>query len=228
MNPCIINLGRGAWYPRGQARLKESLASFGNGATSYLWSDESQIGAPYHHDVPYAFKPAAFNYAKSQGHDVVLWCDCSVWAIRNIQPVFDHIKDHGHVLFAGGWNCAQWSTDKALHNLGVTRDQAESMPMFMACCMGLDVTTENGQKFLERWTALSLDNETFPGPWNNQGGVASKDPRCQGHRHDQTAGSVIAAQLGMPLTIGHETHFAYYYDKMSEIKDSVCLLAQGM
>lgn len=228
MNACVINLGRGAWYPRGQARLRDSLVHHGQGVITYLWSDESQIGAPYHQDVPYAFKPAAFNYAQSQGHDVVLWCDCSVWAIRNIQPVLNHIKEHGHVFFAGGWDCGQWSTDTALENLGVTRDEATAMPMFMACCMGLDLSTEKGQKFLEKWTRLSLDGKTFPGPWSNDDKQASKDPRCLGHRHDQTAGSIIAAQLNMSLTIGHETYFAYYYDKMEDIKETVCLLAQGM
>ena len=44
---------------------------------------------------------------------------------------------------------------------------------------------------------LAVDNITFPGPHNNDNLLASKDRRVKGHRHDQTAMSVIAIRLGM-------------------------------
>lgn len=228
MNPCVVNFGKGAWYPRGRQRLLDSLKGVGYAGGILSYTDESQIGAPTHQQAPYAFKTSCFLRAQEAGHDVVLWCDCSVWAIRPLDALLEHVRREGHVFFQGGWNCAQWSTDSSLESLGVTRDEAEKLPMLMACCMGLDLTNPRSAEFLRRWHEKAMDGHTFAGPWSNEGQACSKDPRCLGHRHDQTAASVIGGLLGMEQIVGHESHFAYYYGKMEEIKDSVCLLAQGM
>jgi hypothetical protein len=240
LNSCVINFAKGSWYPRGQERLLRSLQDVGYQDPVYAWQDESSLGAPLHAEVPYAFKISAFNFAAERGHRLVLWCDAAVWATRPLDPIFEHIRREGHVFFDGGYNCAQWTSDACLGALGVSRDEAEGMPMYMACCMGLDLANERSREFLRRLTEKASDGASFPGAWTNEDHAVSGDPRCRGHRHDQSAGSIIAWQLGMAQTIGHETHFRYYQNvagtpyqygeenDMEGIRESVVLLSQGM
>lgn len=240
MKHCIINLGNGAWYPRGQARLVNSLKAVGYPGTVFAWTNESDVGAPPHATLPYAFKLGAFNRAKEAGFDTILWCDCAVWAWHDLEPIFKHIDEHGHVFFQGGWNCAQWTSDACLAKMGVSRDTVEPMPHYMACCMGLSLKSDKSREFLRILTAYSLDGITFPGPWNNNGNCCSTDPRCLGHRHDQAVGSIVAAQLGMETIVGHHTFFQYYANPqgtaykegqpndMTLMNPNVCLLSQGM
>jgi len=236
---CIINFARGAWYPRGQARLLSSLKDTGFSGGVFAWSSEAMLGCAGHDLLPYYFKIAAFNKVASMGYRLILWCDAAVWARKPIDPLLEEIDRAGHVLFEAGWNCAQWSSDNCLNAMGVTRDEAEKMPMYMACCMGLNLNVPRAAEFLRRLTA-NCNERTLPGNWTNHQGEVSGDARCLGHRHDQAVGSILASKMGMPLTVGHETFFQYYNNKagiafqygqsndMSGIKDSVVMLSQGM
>lgn len=234
---CLINFAKGAWYPRGQARLLQSLKDTGYDGDVYAWSDESHLAVPGHESMPYAFKIGAFNHVAALGHKIILWCDAAVFAIKNIQPIFDHIEREGHILFHSGFNCAQWTSDVCLEQCSVTRDEAEKMPMYMACCMGLNLDHPRSAEFLRRLTERALDGVSLPGAWNNTGNSVSKDLRCQGHRHDQSIGSLIAAQMQMEIIIAHHTYFAYYghgpyhyggVNNMEGIQDSIVMLTQGM
>lgn len=239
---CIINYASGSWYPRGQERLYRSLVDtrFTELGDVYAFRNENELRCPSHQLVPYGFKIAAFNHAANLGHRLILWCDAAVWAIKPLDPIFEHIEEHGHIFFAGGWNCAQWTSDACLERMGVTRDAAEKMPMYMACCMGLDLNNPRSAKFLADLTTYAWDGVSFRGDWNNDRHQVSGDARCLGHRHDQSVGSILASQMGMDQTIGHETFFAYYNNPagvpyqygqandMTGIKDSVVLLTQGM
>ena len=37
----FINFGKGAWYPRGSARLKQSLQDVGYPGRVYIWDNEN-------------------------------------------------------------------------------------------------------------------------------------------------------------------------------------------
>jgi hypothetical protein len=234
---CIINFARGAWYPRGQTRLIQSLRDTQFDGDLYCWNNEQQIAMPPHEMMPYAFKIGAFNHVADLGYRKILWCDAAVFAIKPVTPIFDHIEKHGHLFFQSGFNCAQWTSDTCLKACGVTRDEAEKMPMYMACCMGLDLDNPRSAEFLRRLTLRALDGVSLPGAWRNENHEVSQDPRCQGHRHDQSIGSLIAAQLGMEAIIAHYSYFAYFtngvfnYGKsnnMAGIQESVVMLTQGM
>lgn len=238
----VVNFAKAApwpntWYPRGQARLKQSLSDVGYADGLLCYNDEHQVNCPPHDLMPYAFKVGALNRAVESGYTTLLWCDASVWAIKPLNPIFDYIEKHGHVFFMAGFNCAQWTNDRALEILSVSRDEAEKMPMLMALCFGIDVRHERSKLFLERLTAYVLETESVRGQWTNNHQTESRDPRCLGHRHDQSVASIVAARLGMELSSGHETFLSYYgpsifeygaVNDMSQIKDSVLLLAQGM
>jgi hypothetical protein len=243
VNPAIINFGKGAWYPRGQDRLRKTLADVNFKGTFYGWNEESEVGAPPHSVVPYAFKINAFRRALEAGHDVILWLDAAVWAYKDPQPVFEWIKEHGYYLCQSGFHVSQWTSDACLSQCGVTRDEADGMLMYMACCMGFDFTLPESRTFLDRLEERAKDGISFPGCWSNHNHEVSQDPRCQGHRHDQSAGSIIAAQMGMKPIISHTgpagffqyyenpQHTAFVYGRdndMSLVKQNVCLLTQGM
>lgn len=239
MNPCVINFACGGCYVQGQSRLMASLRDTGWTGGSRAYTSTSALGCPPHAEAPYAFKPAAFNHAARDGYDVVLWCDASVWANRSIVPVMERIERDGHLFFQNGWDCCQWTNDACLRNMGVTRDESKSMPMLIAGCLGLDMRQPKAKEFLRQWTIRSLDG-SFNGSWNNRSGSESDDPRCLGHRHDQSVASILAHQIGMEQIVGHPDYFMCYrgesnngrfkygeQNDMSKVNPEVCLLAQG-
>jgi hypothetical protein len=97
-----------------------------------------------------------------------------------------------------GWTVGQWTSDAALDIYGVKREDALRMQLCYACVVGIDLSSEIGVTFLERWASLR-DAGAFVGPWTNEGGAASADPRCLGHRHDQSAASWLAHDMGIPM-----------------------------
>jgi hypothetical protein len=229
---CIINYaeacwwkGGGTWYPQGQARLVQSLKDTGNSdLTCFAWKNADELGCPSHADVPYAFKPYALQRAKEDGYELVLWCDASVWAIKNIQPVFDHLAKHSHLFFHNS-NIGRFTSDACLDGFNLSRDKAMNMDGLMGICMGFNLTMPVTQEFLQQWLAKAKDGFSFPGTWNNDQQQVSKDPRCVAHRHDQSVASIIACNLGMKTVIGPETFFTYYEPTMP---DCVVLTARGM
>lgn len=202
MRTCIIDLAVDKWYPRGQRRLADTLAKQGYTGDLILHSSYP-AGCPTHQEVPYGFKPHLIEAARQQGYEVVLWLDASMMAIRHPAPVFEHILVHGHLFEATWedvsrqpWKLGQWSTDAFLVHHGVTRDEAMQIPLFSAGFTGLDLRRERSQEFLRQWLALSGDGISFHGPWYDKGA----DPRYQGHRHDMSAGALLAHRMGMEVT----------------------------
>ena len=102
------------------------------------------------------------------------------------------------------------------------------MGHLMACIMGLDFQNEKANKFLDRLLELADDGVTFPGAWNNKDGSVSSDSRVLGHRHDQTAASVVSIQLGMKWanTKSHRLHYKYVGNPPPP--ETVCFLSAGM
>ena len=241
MKKAVINFANAnKWYPYGQQRLYRSLALVNWDGHLMFRTKEEEIGAPPHSEVPYAFKPYLLLSAVQLGCTHVLWCDASVFAIRNIRPMFDYLENHSHMFF---YNCStgNWTSDACLEVFGLTRDEAMNVPMLMGICMGFNMTHPTTQKFLEQWLEHARDGKSFPGHWNNDHQEVSKDERCKGHRHDQSVASILAWKLGMELITPHETFFEYYrhpdpkgasmgqYDgDISLVQPHTVMIAQGM
>lgn len=207
---CIINLATGR-YIVGQERLKDSLTNVGYTGEFLGWTSESQIGAPLHQHNPYAFKIHAFREAERQGHRFIMWLDASVWAIKDVQPIFDHIEEHGYIMQYAGHNCGDWTNDNCLDYFGVTREEAKKMLMYgNAGFLGLDLWDTRASTFLRSWEKAMLAG-TFKGEWSN-------------HRHDMCTGSIIANKLNMDYQNGEEW-LNYGTEPLS---DKVYLLAQGV
>jgi hypothetical protein len=192
----IVSCGVGGWHPDGVARLEASLAEHWSGNVM-VWKNEWPPMSPPHPAVPYAFKYYAIEAARAAGHARVLWCDASVWALRDPSPVFGVIAGQGYYLWDSGWECDQWCNDRILRNFGIERAAARQMPMISAGIMGLDFEHPTAREFFRRW-CRSMDRGDFLGSWTRDE-TEGTDPRYLGHRHDQAAASLIAAQLGMRL-----------------------------
>ena len=181
--------------------------------------------------VPYGFKPAALKSAERAGADVVLWLDAAVKIVRPLKPLWERIERDGYWFGENAWNNYQWTADSAYPALfpesfrpqpglsfGKSMDCARSIslkiPQVMACAFGLNLRSKIGAAFLREYYRLASETDAFCGPWWNSNNPANRDkdpgksgpcgpPDVIGHRHDQTAASLIAWRMGMRLTPGH-------------------------
>ena len=222
----IVGVGVGSWYPRGLDRLKTSARACGFDGDLLLWRDEYPPGSPTHQEQPYAFKLAALEMAMVRGYGATLWCDSSMRFIRDPDPVFEVIEQRGYWFMSQGWRVSTWCTDEVLPKLGITREEGVDMPMVAATMFGLDLRGKVARDVLG-WMHARCQDGSFRGPWRIDDGLPDDDPmKVRGHRHDQTALSVIVDKLELDID-WHPSWFEYDYGK--EIQNSKCLaLARGM
>lgn len=205
MKNCIITAALGGWYPKGQKRLIDSLVHHGYAGDILKWTNEWPNGN-YDGGNPYDIKAAALEEAIAQGYTHILWLDCSMWAIKNPRPIFDVLTDEPIYVETNGFNCAQECSDNSLQYFGVTRDEAEKMPMCSSGLLGVNVSNPTGLQFAQEWIQAAKDG-AFAG--SREHANQSKDARFLHHRQDQSAASLILNKLKVNMrTLG--THFAYY------------------
>jgi hypothetical protein len=65
------------------------------------------------------------------------------------------------------------------------------MPHIQASAIGLRFDADRG--FLDQWLGYV---PLFHGAWHNHACEVSTDPKCTGHRHDQSVASILAYRLG--------------------------------
>ncbi|HEX7901165.1 MAG TPA: hypothetical protein VF950_25630 [Planctomycetota bacterium] len=218
MTRLILNVATGPYVPL-QKRLLDSL----RGADVLAWTDAWPPGSPAHAEAPYAFKLHAFAESRRRGATSALWLDAPVVASGDPAPVFERIERDGHLFVSSGDRLGNWIGDAALEALGLSRDAAMELPLLNGTFIGLefrrggawlDAMLEaaakgllSGPYFTERAPAEARARK--PG---KPVGVASRDPRCWGHRHDEAIGSALARRLGMsiapvPALFGTSGHF---------------------
>jgi len=208
---CIINLASGKWYPRGQARLVQSLKDVGFTGGVHVYQNEKDVGAPLHSKAPYGFKPYTFMKAKELGYTKILWVDASAWAVADVTPVFDVIKDKGYIMEYAGHNVGRWCNDHCLKHFDLTREEAKKILMYgNGGFLGFDFDKYLSDEFLHRWKH-ACDCGAFNGSWDD-------------HRHDMTCGSIIAHRLKMEFDFS-KTFFTY---GATPTKPETCFCCQGM
>ena len=198
MKRCVINYASGSWYPRGQVRLKASFLSHGYDGDFLLYDDTAEFGCPPHSVMPYAFKSYLFQKAIEMGYQQIIWCDAAIYLYNelSLERIYRQLDTNGYMMALNGCNTGEWTSDAALPLLGIEREESFGIPHIMANSMGFDVDNERSMEFLRRYHKHAQDG-SFKGAWTNESNQASTDPRVKGHRHDQTAASVIAWRLGM-------------------------------
>ncbi len=214
----------------GQQRLKKSLEEHFDGQF-FGFVGENSVGAPLHTENPYAFKIYAIQRIREEHEiDEILWLDASVFAIRNIEPIWDRIKKFGLFMEEAGHYAGTWTNDRTLQYFGVTRDQAMIMPMYSAGFSGFDFSNNVAKEFFAEWKESML-NGMFKGSWGNINGSESQDSRCEGHRHDMTCGSIIANIRGLVKKDYYNQggkFFAYIGGGYQPPKDDVLFHLQGV
>lgn len=215
-------------YQKALSRLGESLLNNFDGEFVGFMS-ESAVGAPKHKDNPYAFKIYAIEHVLNQGYKQILWLDSSVFAIKNVQPVFDEIAQNNFIFQEAGQFVGRWANDKTLQHFGLTRDEAMDMLMLgNAGLLGINFDSEIGREFFRRWKESMLAG-CFVGEWKNDKKTESQDERCDGHRHDMSCSSIIANQMGLTYLYkrGNELlQYAGLYDETAN--ETIIFKAQGM
>jgi hypothetical protein len=171
--------------------------------------------------VPYAFKAYALREAANRGGELLLWCDASILPIRSLEPLWERIERDGYWFSPNGYSNYEWTADSAYPDLFAfeyahqwppanVRAANRLIPHVVATAFGLNVRHPLGRAFLGEYYRLASETQAFCGPhWNTayEGGYPENDRRVglcgpldvRGHRHDQTAASVIAWRLGMEL-----------------------------
>lgn len=209
MRAIICTVALGGAYPRAVARMIEAFHQHSPGFEIQAHVNTLPFGAPANviedgYDYTgYAAKPFALASAMMSGADIAILLDASFYPIRSIHPLIDHIARNGYYLCKNGYRVGEWCSDRAVPRLGMTREKLMEMEECSSYAVGLNFADGRCVELLHRWCGFAADRLTFPGPHTNllengrNRGFVSSDRRVRGHRHDQSALSVIANLMEM-------------------------------
>lgn len=214
MRRAVVSVGTDH-YQNGLERLEKSVKKFSPEAKFAGWNALPKEW-PTHQDKPYAFKAHALATA-SYGADLLIWADAAVVAVKPMEPLWERIESEGYWFPLNGWTNYEWTADSAYEDLfpGIPIDVARGInkrfPQVVATTFGINIRKPIGMEFLKEYLRLSNTN-AFCGPWTNSNSSEAQnwkqDPSRMGpcgpsdvlgHRHDQTAASLIAYRLKMKL-----------------------------
>ena len=225
MTRAVVNVSTGQ-YMKGQFRLVLALPKHSRHDGVYpfgapTWDIPKEW--PTHAEKPYAFKAYALKEA-GEAFDVLLWADACILPVQSLEPLWERIERDGYWFSRNGWTNYEWTADSAYPDLfpagwfnGIApvnfdlefaREENKRIPHLVATAFGLNVRHPKGRAFLDEYYRLASETHAFCGPWTNSPVTPCGPPDVRGHRHDQTAASVIAWRLGFELTDPPEI-FAY-------------------
>jgi hypothetical protein len=237
MTHAVVNCASDTWV-RGQNRLYKKLHEMGEPCmlwTNQLPQGSpphralGHFGGRLADAVPYAFKAYALKEAALK-YNLLLWADACILPIRDMAPLWGRIERDGYWFSDNGYTNYEWTADSAypdlfpidgmpVASLHTGRSANKFIPHVVATAFGINVKHPLGRAFLDEYYRLASTTKAFCGPWSNancRGALSGSPERVApcgppdvwGHRHDQTAASVIAWRLGMELTLWPDV-FAY-------------------
>lgn len=237
MTRAVVNVASDSWV-RGQNRLHKRLHEMGENLVLWTnqlppGSPPHRLHGAFagtqEKNIPYAFKAYALVEAAKQ-YDTLLWADACILPVQPLESLWERIERDGYWISRQGYNNYEWTADSACKDLFPecgnfdgdydythAREINRTIPHVVATSFGFSVKHPQGRAFLSEYYRLASTTRAFCGPWSNanvSGAVAGfrtapcGPPDVWGHRHDQTAASVIAWRLGFELTSPPEV-FAY-------------------
>ena len=123
-----------------------------------------------------------------------------------------------------GWNVGQWCADHALAPLGITREESFAIPLLWSNAFGFNFDRPEAVDVFDEFERLALRTNAFRGPWRNDDKSASADLRVLGHRHDQTALSVLVHRHRLPTIPCGES----FVQSRANATQAAVILAEGM
>jgi hypothetical protein len=248
MKVVICTVAYGGWYRKGLERQVREFERVSPGYELQGWLNVLPPGTPklvaegvdY---TGYAAKPWALKYAIDSGADVVLLIDASVYPIKHIEPLIDFVWDHGYYLAPAGFTVGEWTNDAMLMNFGLDRDHAMKIRDVASGIVGLKLDT-TGCAIVRQWIAATTA-PGFAAPHSNSlaankthhyrnVGFVSYDPRCSGHRQDQSALSLIAHEYGLtdltpwPRFVAYQAGYSTVPGKSGKADETTVLEIAGM
>lgn len=230
-------------YGQMQTRLKNSLTQVGYTGDIMFFNHEEEISptCPYHKSedlklhaenkvVPYGFKAHAMKKAIDLGYENIIWMDAAVYATKPLTDFINHIETNGYLFFENiGYTIGDYTGDKCLEKLGMSREDSFKQPMIMACTLAVNVHNSEAMEWFNQYYNASNDGVSYLGSWHNTNGEVSSDMRVSGTRHDQSAASIIIAKMNLKITNAQQTFFAYTSHKgILKVSDTVCLWSNGI
>lgn len=209
--PIFISAGIGAWYDKGVKRLAASLDAVNAPVERNLWIDEWPDNK-FPREPVYCIKAAALDHAMKAGFTTLIWADASITSLRPIEPWLEEVRAKGYWLGQSGHNAAQTCSDACLAYFGIDRDAAERIHDCATGLFAMDITRDKPRQFIERFIKAARDG-AFAG--SRRHAKQSSDPRFKFHRQDQSAATIIASQLGMPLD-AWQSHVCFKWDNCSD------------
>ncbi len=233
MKVTICAIGLSGWYPLGISRMIQKFYENSPGYAIKAWINALPFGAPaaviedgwdY---TAYCAKPYALLDAVADSADIAILVDAAFYPIRDIGPLVEHVAQKGYYLCKNGNNVGEWSSDRCLDRMGMTREEAFTVEEASSYCVGLNFNHGRCVELLQRWRGYAGDRVTFPGPHTNDAycgyggygrntGLASTDARVKGHRHDQTVLSILAHRMGMVELVERPKFTAYLGSETEE------------
>ncbi len=203
-------------YVKIQEMLIKSIRLIYPKATIFAFRSFAEIHpyCPSHSKDPYAFKLYAIEHARFRGYDTVIWLDSPNRMVSPIDEWLPKISSVGVYLQRDGFVCGEWVNDNCLNYFGVSRDEAMDIPNIYASIMAFDFRNPIAVTFFEKWKAACAAG-AFRGNAKNDTKSESQDPRCRGHRHDQSCAEIIAYQMGIetqPMVLGQNKYFLSWID----------------
>lgn len=224
MKHCIVNFADFN-FKNGQDRLVKSLKDFNYQGDVIIFDQYQQVGSSTHQEVPYQFKVFAIEKARQMGYDVVLYCDASLFAVKDVMPVIYYIIEKGHLMELCGFSAGQYASDRCLNEFDISREEAFDIDLYSAGFTGINFQNSKSKLFFERWYYFALEKVTFIGDWNNNNKQCSQDERCLGHRHDQSVASILSHIIGLEKIV--PTYMQYIYTG-TELKEQTIFGCQGI
>jgi hypothetical protein len=213
---CLLSVvtGEQPGYRQGQLRLLDSAERHRWPGGILLWRGEYPPASPTHERQPYAFKVHACLEAVRMGYQRLLWVDSVCWFTRGPGNLLRHVLDKGHLLFHGGDRVGQWCSDRVAAEAALDREELMRIPLVGGSVYAFDFANAKTRVFFAEWAEWCRKGRFAGFAINDQAdvmsvrrglgdrptGFVSTDPRVHGHKHDETAASVIASDLGMELT----------------------------
>lgn len=102
-------------------------------------------------DVPYAFKPFFFEEMKELGYENVLWIDACTVPVKNLDPIFAFIKQHGLCYFRYGRDIPWDEFNRAYHLLMPSIDFNMSYHSIISQVVGINLNDDRGSRLLAEW-----------------------------------------------------------------------------
>lgn len=120
-----------------------------------------EAGCLNHCDVPYAFKACAFQEAYKLGYQKVLWLDALVEPLKDIMPLFKHIRKKTVLYRYSIYNFGSQVTQEILNDFNLSFDEAKNYSHIATGILGFNFESKDAVQVLQEWHAAVLRRKSF-------------------------------------------------------------------